>query len=87
MTPQYRHDEILTGAGRRVGVPLQQVSGGGGGLPAANRPGPDVFRIVFVIHRRSSLLKYRKFWIRYDDFTSNNKVEVDKKYDINNKWM
>lgn len=60
MTPQYRHDEILTGAGRRVGVPLQQVSGGGGGLPAANRPGPDVFRIVFVIHRGSSLLKYRK---------------------------
>ena len=25
------------------------------------------------------------FWIRYDDLTSNNKVEVDKKYDINNK--
>ena len=73
MTPQYRHTEILTGAGRRVGVPLQQVSGGGGGLPAANRPGPDVFRIIFVIHRRSSLLKYRKL---------DQVVEIDKKYDI-----
>ena len=53
----YQGDRILTRAGRGVRVALEKMSRSRRRLPAANSSCPDVLWIVFVVHRRSALLK------------------------------